>query len=433
MINSRWMTVVLVAAGGLLPALVYWLLLGRQPTVTPWQAKGMLGRDATSVVLVDIREPEAFQQAHIDGAVNWPLADLEQAKHVGDLPAAFRGKTLLLVSEVGLASVGAARQLRRAGLHQVYRVRGGIQEWIRSAAGPSGEVYDRWRIDESRVEEFPFRQPTFLHQIAAVAAFFWIKPIYTMLALGAIVFLWNCRAADLVALRWGMISFFLGENACAINVLALGDHSYVLEYLHSFGMAVCLGFTAFAALEGIDRRVLGLSDPSRRCAALALCQRCIKVEEVPCGLRRMFLMIIPLCIALALMLPLADWRNEAYNTLIFGQLFSYGHLRAYQLYENWVCPAAATLLFTASLGVLVLGGDRAVRWAKLFFAAGIGPLGFGLLRMTISRVYGDNQVWYSFWEETTELMFLIGIVCTLWIFHAHLNPGWFLFRPPGRT
>ena len=50
-------------------------------------------------------------------------------------------------------------------------------------------------------------------------AFFVVKPVYTLLALLIVVLLWKQSASDLAALRWGMLFFFLGENACAANYL----------------------------------------------------------------------------------------------------------------------------------------------------------------------------------------------------------------------
>ena len=84
----------------------------------------------------------------------------------------------------------------------------------------------------------------------SVTAFFVVKPIYTLLSLMVIVVLWNSASSDLVALKWGMLFFFVGENICAINVLVFKETSYLLEYGHSIGMVICLGFVTYAMLEG---------------------------------------------------------------------------------------------------------------------------------------------------------------------------------------
>jgi hypothetical protein len=230
-------------------------------------------------------------------------------------------------------------------------------------------------------------------------------------------------------LRWGMIFFFLGENACAVNYFVFRESSYLAEYLHSFGMALSFGFTAYALLEGIDRRLIFFSDVRQRCAALALCGNCAKHAEVPCGLKRMFYVLIPALMVLAGMLPTADWRNTAYNTAVFGRLYNYAHLWIYQVFENWCCAAAACAMLGGSLLILLVKKKNAVAWAKIAFAAGVGPLGFGMLRMILGAAYDQNRVWFLCWEEATEWLFIAGICCVLWIFRESLLS---LNRKPAR-
>ena len=421
--SVRWIVTGIVLLAVAAPLVLYWLLFGHVPTVTPQRAKELLRQQGAA--LVDVRRPEEFSAGHVDGSVSWPLDQILGTTRPDQVPVQFRGKTLLLLCDVGMATRWAAWHLGRVGVGRAFNVRGGIQEWLRSVPGPKGEVFDRWRIGPDRVVEFPFRESPFFEQALAVAAFFCIKPIYTLISLLLVIVLWKSQSPDLAALRWGILCFFLGENACAVNVLVLEETSYLCEYLHSVGMLLCFGFTAYAVLEGIDRRILMLSDPKRRCAALGLCGECIKYnQEVPCGLKRTFYMIIPLGMILALMLPAADWQDNSYNTFIFREFYNYGHLRVYQQFENWFCPAAAVLLFGTSLLVLALKQDNAIATAKITFAAGLGPLGFGTLRMMLGGAYDQNRVWYAFWEETTELLFLLSVAFVLWTFRRTLLPEW---------
>jgi rhodanese-related sulfurtransferase len=418
----RWIVVGIVLIGGVAPPVLYWLILGGVATVTPQRAKELLRQEADATLLVDVRESDAFSAGHIDGAVNWPFHQMLAMRPLDEIPPQYRDKTLLLVCDVGLTSRLAARHLAAAGAAQAVNVRGGIQEWIRSATGPDGDVFDRWRTAPGKVEPFPFRESLCFEQAAAVAAFFVIKPIYTLLSLMIVIVLWKSRAPDLTALRWAMISFFVGENFCGLNYMAFKETSLLCEYLHSYGMLLCFGFSAYAVFEGIDRRILMLSDPDRRCAALGLCGSCIKYTDVTCGMKRVFYVIIPLMIVLSIMLPTADWQDTSYNTLIFGQLYNYSHLRIYQLFENWYCATAAILMFTLSLLMLALERENAVAKAKIAFAAGLGPFGFGMLRMILAGAYDQNRVWYLFWEETTEFLFILGICFVLWTFRRKLLP-----------
>jgi rhodanese-related sulfurtransferase len=413
----------MVLAGGIAPLAIYWLLLGGATTVTPSEAKQRLRQSGDAAVLVDVRSADAFAAGHIDGAANWPLEAILAVERAEQAPVEYRARTLLLVCDVGLASRRAVGHLAALGFDGAINVRGGIQEWIRSAAGPTGGDFDRWRTGPDRVGPFPFRQSPPWQQAVAVLSFFFIKPIYTLLSLAVVVVLWRSQTPDLAAVRWGMIAFFLGENACAVNYFFFQETSYLAEYLHSFGMLVCFGFLAYAVLDGIDRRILTLSDPQRRCAASGLCRACVKYDDVPCGLKRTFCLIIPALIVLAMMLPAADWQDNSYNTLIFGAPYNYAHLRIYQLFENWYCAGAAVVLLGASLLILAGKGQASIAPAKIAFAAAIGPLGFGMMRMILGGAYNQNRVWYLCWEETTEFLMLLAICCLLWIFRRGLIPS----------
>ena len=129
-----WSVTALILAGSLTPVVGYWLLVGRIPTVTPQEAKQRLRVQDETVVLVDVRACEHFLAGHIDGAVNWPLAAILETQSPRDLPALLRDKTLLLVCDVGMASRQAAWHLGESRIAPAINVRGGIQEWIRSAA-----------------------------------------------------------------------------------------------------------------------------------------------------------------------------------------------------------------------------------------------------------------------------------------------------------
>ena len=55
-----------------------------------------------------------------------------------------------------------------------------------------------------------------------------------------------------------------------------------------------------------------------------------------------------------------------------------------------------------SFGGLALKKHNRIVPAKIALAAGIGPLGFAMLRMVLGGVYDQNRVWYLFWEETAR-------------------------------
>ncbi len=425
--TTRIVVVALVLAGTGTPLALYGLLFGSLPTVVPQAAKRLLGEERAAAVLVDVRTAESFASGHIAGAFNWPLEEIRTAPGPDLLPPELRGQTLLLLCDVGTASRLAVRYLSRIGVERAIHVRGGIQEWMRSAPQREGGPWDRWQTP-SGLESFPFRHAPQIEQTLAVVSYFLVKPVYMLLSLAVASVLWNSVSGDLVALRWGMIFFFLGETACAVNYFGCQETSYLWEYLHSAGMFVCFSFVAYAVLEGVDRRILEWSDPQQRCAAVRLCGACSQHSDVPCGLRRSFYFLIPGLMVVALMVPTADWHDTSYNTLVFGEPYNYGHLRVFQQVENWYCPAAAMGLLGLSLVILLWRRRAPLGPAKIALAAGLGPLGFGLFRMLLGAAYDQNRVWFLCWEETTEFLLICGICCVLWIFRHGLFPGadkWF--------
>ena len=412
----------LVVIGCAVPLVLYWTLLGGSDCVTPEWARQQLQDAPQGYALVDVRTSDAFATEHLEAAVNWPLDAVLTAHSLNQAPVSFRGKKPLFICEVGISSRRAARHIEALGGEARF-VRGGLQEWVHSGRHEEATPLDTWVTTSGRTPERLDRQSPLYEQALAVLAFFFLKPIYTVLSLAAIIVLWGSRSPDMAALRWSMISFFVGENCCAVSYLAFEERSYCLEYLHGMGMLLALGFGCYALLDAIDRRVLMLSDPNRRCATIGLCGQCIKYADVPCGLRRLFCLLLPLAMIFALLLPTADLHDTAYVTHVFGKPYVYGHLFVFQLFEDWFCGGAAVLLFGVALAILLVRKQAGIAASKVFFAAGLGPLGFGGLRMLLGTAYDQNRVWYLFWEEGTELALIAAVCVVLWIFHRRL-PLW---------
>jgi hypothetical protein len=267
----------------------------------------------------------------------------------------------------------------------------------------------------------PFRESSLLEQWALVLTGFVVKPLYMLLALGLAAVLWRRREADLAALFWAMAAFFVGEAFCAANYLAYGERSLLFEYLHCYGMVLSFGLVTFAVLEGVDRRLVKLSDPGATCAAIALCQQCVKYKPVPCGLKRVFLVVIPAAIVMALAPLTASLAPVAYNTRILGTFYTHTHAIAHQVFEIRYLPMAALVLLAIALAVLLFKRAESIFWSKLFFSAGMGAMGFSYFRAILLHLYRDNLAWFAIWEEVTELLFVVGTISVLWIFRRGLN------------
>jgi rhodanese-related sulfurtransferase len=410
----------LILLGLLVPLGLYWLAFGRAATIMPIDARAMLTGGSGDALLVDIRSAEVYRRKHIDGAEHWPLDDILSTRSPEDIPAAMQGKKLLLICEMGSKTVTAALHLSDIGAGEVYSVRGGLQAWTGHAAG--GGKYQSWRTADGGIEPLAFHNATQLEQFLTVASGYGFKTTYSLLAFVLVCVLWRSKAPDLAALRWAMIFFFIGENCCTINYLVFGETSYLFEMLHSYGMLLCFGFTTYAIIEGFDTRLIRLSDPEGKCAALSLCDKCIKYAEVPCGLRRVFYLIIAAMMIVSGMLMTADIHEVSYNVEIYGAAYHYANPLVHQLYEIVFCPAAAIAMFGVSLVMLLRSKGGDIRAAKMTFAAGFGALGFGSLRMILAGAYSRRMVYFVFWEEATELLFVAGVCCVLWVFRRRLFP-----------
>ncbi len=266
----------------------------------------------------------------------------------------------------------------------------------------------------------PSREVGPFEQWLVVITAFGAKPAYMLLSLAWIVWLWPRTATDLVSLRWGLIFFLGGEMACAANYLGFGGVCAVADYLHSYGMAVGFSFIAYALLHGMDFRLIRYSPPHDRCAALSLCRACIKYANVPCGLRRLFAFLIPALVVVSLMLPCAELRPLSLRIPILSSPQDFLSPRWAQLFEDSFCGWIAAALLLVSWGMLSFKANDAVAIAKIFFAAAMGPLSFGLMRLFLRTAYRENLAWANIWEEVTELIFVAGVGIVLWLFREAL-------------
>jgi rhodanese-related sulfurtransferase len=410
--------IALIVVGGAAPVLVYWFAVGHVPSVTPQAARSLLSAPNNNAVLVDVRPPERYQGGHIEAARNWPLTAIRAATPAS-VPAQFSGKRLLLICDSGITSALAARRLREISLDAL-NVRGGMQAWS-GAAGPACDLaLCRLRAATGDMQISGFHETPVSEQWVAVLTAFGVKPAYMLATLALVLILWRQRAPDLAALRWAMLAFFAGETCCLVNYFGFREESYLLEYLHSFGMVVAFGFTTYALLEGLDLRLVRYGDPHQTCAAAMLCRGCIKHAAVPCGLRRIFLLLVPAAVVLSLIPFTGEFHLTTYNTRILGGAYTYIHPVVHQIYEARCLPALAAVLFLVALGVLLRYERYPVPWSKTLFAAGMGALGFSYFRFGLLAAFHDGPVWFSAWEEITELLYIGTVAGMLWVFRRGL-------------
>lgn len=416
-----WLNLSALAACVLM-AFAWWVGVGRVPAVSPAQARSMLDDSNTHAVLVDVRPAAEFAGRHLPGAVNWPWGEVRAASTSEAIPPELRDKRLLVLCDTGLHSALAVQRMKSWGLEHVWSVRGGMVDWSlleAATAGTKPQVASSPAGTSSVLTEH--QMPPWKQWVVILTAF-GVKPLYLLLSLIVIIMIWRCSEPDLTALRWGLIWFWGGEQACTANYLLYGGRSELLEYLHDCGMAVGFAFVTWAVMEAMDGRLLRFTAAKERCAALSLCGRCVKYADVSCGLRRLFLLFIPAAGLLAILPLTADYRLGAYHSEVLGATVCYSHTITSQLFEMRLCPVVSLVFFAVSWWVLYRGGEHSLSLSKALFAAGLGPLTFGLLRTFLVATFNDDLMWFETWEEWTELLFVAGTVFVLWVFWPGLAP-----------
>ncbi len=84
---------------------------------------------AGDLVVVDVREPQEYEQGHIEGAINIPrgIAEMGITRMVPD-PAT----RIICYCAAGNRSAMVADNLRQMGYENIESMVGGFQEWARS-------------------------------------------------------------------------------------------------------------------------------------------------------------------------------------------------------------------------------------------------------------------------------------------------------------
>jgi rhodanese-related sulfurtransferase len=358
-----------------------------------------VSKTASSAIIVDTRDPAAFKTKHIEDAVNWPLQEIMALQSPDEIPGQLRKSALYLVCRSGISSAFAVKKLKTLSKQNVFSVKGGVQAW----------------------EAGDFRESYLVEQLAIVIAAFGIKPVYMLLSLLFIILLWNSKLPDLTAIRWALIFFLAGEAFCAVNFLFFSEKSYLMEYLHMFGMVGAFGYTFYALMEAVDLHLVHYSDSEKKCAALNLCAACYKGGTTDvCGIDRVFRLLIVFSMVISFMPFLVSPAPVSYSTEILGSMHFYTHPVLYQLYEIRFLPLAAMVFFPAAL--VVFQRNKRGTFSRVLFASGLGLLGFSLFRLILFGLYRDNLAWFSFWEELTELLYVAGTGYIIWVFHGKSLP-----------
>lgn len=107
--------------------------LSRVPEIFPWDLADKLDTDE-SVLILDVREKNEFDRAHIEGSMHVPRGVLESACEYGyeeTVPELVRARDreIVVVCRSGNRSVLAADIMQRMGYNDVKSLKTGLRGW----------------------------------------------------------------------------------------------------------------------------------------------------------------------------------------------------------------------------------------------------------------------------------------------------------------
>jgi len=119
-------------------ALAALILLGCGPKNERWVEPGLASElHAQGELLLDVREPDDYQEFHIANTMNIPFGRL--ASRLAELES-YKDKTVLVIDHSELRAPRILELLQKAGFTQVFIVKGGMVGW--KAAGLPVEKMD---------------------------------------------------------------------------------------------------------------------------------------------------------------------------------------------------------------------------------------------------------------------------------------------------
>lgn len=98
------------------------------PEITVNELKELMDSDEVDFLLIDVRNPNEYDIAKIDGAVLVPLPDIEDGQGVDKVRELLQGRRLIAHCKMGGRSAKALNILRQAGIEGI-NVKGGINAW----------------------------------------------------------------------------------------------------------------------------------------------------------------------------------------------------------------------------------------------------------------------------------------------------------------
>jgi rhodanese-related sulfurtransferase len=365
-------------------------------------------------LILDIREDRIYRKGHIPGAIR---IDMENIEGYLEKIQILHQRLIVTVCANGWQSQIAAATIMAHGYPNVYYLIGGTNRWI-ELGFPLQQVAGM--DPEAKALKPPIIEISLSSQLAMTLAAFIVKPVYIVMTFLVIVMLWRKRSRDLVLIRYAMVFFFIGENACSMNYLVASNTSIWLEFVHGVGMVGMFFLLIWGLVVFFDERVVHYLDPERPCVFQRHCKLCWKKENVSCGLHRLAIYLLP-ALAFTAFIPvtmplrpfsiimpvfLSDvlWFKDFWNLFL----------------EFRVYPILGALCFITSY-FWTRKGRHALPKAQLPFFLALGFTFYSYFRFGLLLTFNENQAWADWWEESTEFIMVALVMILLMVFKDQLG------------
>jgi len=270
----------------------------------------------------------------------------------------------------------------------------------------------------------------FVGELAMTFAAYVVKPLYVVGSFVAFLILWRKKSRALTLMRWGLLSFFLGENICSVNYCFAYGSSDFLEFLHGAGMIGMNILLPWGMLLLFDEKVFHYLDAERPCTFQRMCKQCWKTQDVACGFHQIAAWLA-LALALCALLPLCGTIRPYQAILpVFGVNVLWTNTFTILFIESRVYPILGALGFAAAF-VYLRRGKAALQKALLPFFLGLGFTSYAVFKMVLTLAFFDNPAWGDWWEEFTELIAIFAVLLFLYVFRGQLEINFpFVRKPP---
>ena len=112
--------------------IIKYMITGKGYTnITPPQTSRLLLENEGDVLIVDLRETEAYENNHINGSISRPIDDFLKEIFQGAYSSKKTDLKIVLVCDTGQLSKVAAAIMTEEGFTQVYSIKGGMRRWNR--------------------------------------------------------------------------------------------------------------------------------------------------------------------------------------------------------------------------------------------------------------------------------------------------------------